>query len=91
MSIIFITSSVALNSERYTIQLCKKMSKETKRINNSDMVIVNADKTGNKYEVSASDYKKLLHENITRDYKMDRNNKLASINQDTLDHAQEHR
>ena len=65
----------------------QKMGKEAKRINNSDMVIVNADKTGNKYEVSASDYKKLLHENITRDYKMDCNNKLASINQDTLDHA----
>ena len=65
----------------------QKMGEEAKRINNSDMVIVNADKTGNKYEVSASDYKKLLHENITRDYKLDRNNRLASINQDTLDHA----
>ena len=51
------------------------------------MIIVNADKTGNKYEMSASDYKKLLHENITRDYKLDRTNKLDSINQDTLDHA----
>ena len=65
----------------------QKMDEEAKRINNSDMVIVNADKTGNKYEVSASDYKKLLHENITRDYKLDPNNRLASINQDTLDHA----
>ena len=37
--------------------------------------------------MSASDYKKLLHENITRDYKLERNNKLNSINQDTLDHA----
>ena len=37
--------------------------------------------------MSASDYKKLLHENITRDYKLDRNDKLTSINQDTLDHA----
>ena len=76
------------------IEFCKvndpalqKMGEEARRINNSDMVIVNVDKTGNKYEMSASDYKKLLHENITRDYKLDRNNKLASINQDTVDHA----
>ena len=65
----------------------QKMGEEARRINDSDMVIVNADKTGNKYEMSASDYKKLLHENITRDYKLDRNDKLNSINQDTLDHT----
>ena len=65
----------------------QKMGDEAKRINNSDMIIVNADKTGNKYEMSASDYKKFLHENITRDYKLDRTNKLESINQDTLNHA----
>ena len=53
------------------------------------MVIVklNADKTGNKYEMSASDYRQLLHDNITRDYKLDNDNKLASINRDTKDHA----
>ena len=51
------------------------------------MVIVNADKTGNKYEMSAADYKQLLHDNITRDYKLDSDNKLASINIDTKNHA----
>ena len=65
----------------------QKMGEEAKRISNSDMIIVNADKTGNRYEMSASDYKELLHENITRDYKLDRTNKLDSINQDILDHA----
>ena len=51
------------------------------------MVIVNADKTGNKYEMSAANYKQLLHDNITRGYKLDSDNKLASINKDTKDHA----
>ena len=51
------------------------------------MVIVNADKTGNKYEMSASDYKQLLHDNITRDYKLDSDNNLASINRETKNHA----
>ena len=51
------------------------------------MVIVNADKTGNKYEMSASDYKQLLHDNITRDYKLDSGNNLASINRETKNHA----
>ena len=51
------------------------------------MAIVNADKTKNKYEMSAYDYRQLLHDNITRDYKLDNDNKLASINRDTKDHA----
>ena len=51
------------------------------------MVIVNADKTGNKYEMSEADYKQLLHDNITRDYKLDSDNKLACKNRDTKNHA----
>ena len=56
------------------------MNEEVKRINKSTKVIVNADKTGNKYEMEPSDYRKLLQENITRDYKLDNQNKLAEIN-----------
>ena len=63
------------------------MNEEVKRINKSTKVIVNADKTGNKYEMEPSNYRKLLQENITRDYKLDNQNKLAEINSDTQKHA----
>ena len=63
------------------------MGEEVKRINGSNKVIVNADKTGNKFEVQPSDYKKLLHNNITQDYKLDTGNKLADINKDTQKYA----
>ena len=59
------------------------MNEEVKRINKS----ANADKTGNKYEMEPSDYRKLLQENITRDYKLDNQNKLAEINSDTQKYA----
>ena len=64
-----------------------KINEEVKRINKSTKVIVNADKTGNKYEMEPSDYRKLLQENITRDYKLDNQNKLAEINSDTQKYA----
>ena len=64
-----------------------EMGEEVKRINDSSKVIVNADKTGNKYEIEPSDYKKLLHNNITQDYKLDTDNKLADINKDTQKYA----
>ena len=61
----------------------RELSEEVKKINNSDKVIVNADKTGNKYEITASDYQRLMHENLTRDYRLDNGNKLSDINNDT--------
>ena len=61
----------------------RELSEEVKKINNSDKVIVNADKTGNKYEITASDYQRLMHENLTRDYRLDNGNKLSGINNDT--------
>ena len=53
------------------------MAKEVKMINNNENIVVNADKTGNKYMMTASEYKKLMHDNITRDYKLDNTNKIA--------------
>ena len=61
----------------------RELSEEVKKINNSDKVIVNADKTGNKYEITTSDYQRLMHENLTRDYRLDNGNKLSDINNDT--------
>ena len=37
--------------------------------------------------MESSDYRKLLQENITRDYKLDNQNKLAEINYDNQKHA----
>ena len=63
------------------------MNDEVVKINTSNKVIVNADKTGNKYEMTASDYKQLMHDNLTQDYKLDNSNRLAEINEDTKKHA----
>ena len=43
----------------------REMNDEVVKINTSNKVIVNADKTGNKYEMTASDYKQLMHDNLT--------------------------
>ena len=56
-----------------------KLIEEVKKINNSNKIIVNADKTGNRYEVSVSDYQHLMHDNLTRDYKLDNENKLTKL------------
>ena len=64
-----------------------EMNDEVAKINSSNKVIVNADKTGNKYDMTASDYKQLMHDNLTQDYKLDNSNKLAEINEDTKKHA----
>ena len=65
----------------------QQMGEEVRRIHDSTKVIVNANKTGNKYEMEPSDYKKLLHNNITQDYRLDTDNKLADINKDTQKYA----
>ena len=65
----------------------QQMGKEVRRIHDSTKVIVNADKTGNKYEMEPSEYKKLLHNNITQDYRLDADNKLANIHKDAQKYA----
>ena len=64
-----------------------KMSQEVKKINDTNNIIVNADKTGNRYEVPVSDYQRLMHDNLTRDCKLDNENKLTKIDSDTKKHA----
>ena len=64
-----------------------KLSDEVKKIHDSNKIIVNADKSGNRYEISASDYQHLMHDNLTRDYKLDNENKLTKIDNDTQKHA----
>ena len=45
------------------------LAKDVKRIKNSNKVIAFADKTNNLYKMEPDDYKKLLLDNITKDYK----------------------
>ena len=47
----------------------RKLDKDISSIKKSKNVFVKADKTGNIYETSPETYKKLLKENITREYK----------------------
>ena len=63
------------------------MNDEVAKISSSNKVFVKADKTGNKYEMTASDYKQFMHDNLTQDCKLDNFNKLAEINEDTKKHA----
>lgn len=47
----------------------KKMDSDIKDISKSKNVFMKSDKTGNLYETSPENYKKLLKKNITKDYK----------------------
>ena len=57
-----------------------KLRSDIKCINDSKNVFVLSDKTGNIYQMDPADYKKLLHENITKDYALDSEDTLKSIN-----------
>ncbi len=47
----------------------KQLTKDTNKIKQSKQLIIPADKTTNFYKVNTTDYKKLLDENITKNYK----------------------
>ena len=46
-----------------------KLKKDADEIKNSEKNFVFADKSNNVYKVDKSEYKKILHENITKNYK----------------------
>ena len=56
-----------------------KLSDEVKRINETNKVIINADKTSNVYQMEQSEYLKLLNENITKHYQKAPSNMKADI------------
>ena len=49
----------------------RKLSNDVRKINNSKNLFIEADKTNNFYEVDKKDYKKLLRDTITNNYKID--------------------
>ena len=56
-----------------------KLSDEVKRINETNKVIINADKTSNVYQMEQSEYLKFLNENITKHYQKAPSNMKADI------------
>ena len=48
----------------------RELAQYAAKVNNSDKIFLMADKTTNIYQVSVDFYKKLLHDNITKDYKI---------------------
>ena len=47
----------------------ENLNDDIKRINTTEKVLVKADKSRDIYQLDKNDYKKYLHENITKTYK----------------------
>ena len=56
-----------------------KLKSDVLKINESNEIIVAADKTNNMYKMSYENYDKLLSENITQKYKKEKHQTVASI------------
>ena len=65
----------------------QEMGKEAKSIRQRTDIIINADKTQNRYGLCTTDYRRLLTNNVTKDYKVDRSDNLTNINKDIGKHA----
>ena len=57
-----------------------KLKNDIKEINNTDELLVNADKSTNIYKFSKDQYKKHLCDNVTKTYKKSNRNKVNNIN-----------
>ena len=69
--------SISFSSHKNTFQ--RKLAKDIKEIRNSKSVLVEADKTTNIYKMSPESYRKLLTDNITKEYKKTNNTKKHEI------------
>ena len=58
----------------------KKIISDVKKINASDSILVNADKTTNIYKIKPDEYKTLLNENITKNYQKTNDDMIKGIN-----------
>ena len=58
-----------LEFRTHTNEFMEELGKDLEKVNNTDKIIVNADKTSNKYLVEKDDYRKLLEKNVQNDYK----------------------
>ena len=60
----------------------KELQGKVSEINKSDKVFLMADKTTNIYKVKPEEYKKLLTENITKDYRKSSENSIRKVNKE---------
>ena len=58
------------------------MNEDIDNIKSCRSLLVPADKSRNIYKVEKSKYEKLMHDNITKTYKKDENNKMDNINKE---------
>ena len=68
--------------KKVTNPLQTRMEEDKKKINECDDIIVQADKTSNLYKMSPDQYKKLLLETITTEYKKTDENKVSKTNEE---------
>lgn len=68
-------------------QFQTKLSTDVKKMNQSDKIYVNADKTRNVYKISTDDYNRLLKNNVTQDYKTCEEVKIKKTNDDAREIA----
>ena len=61
----------------------EELNRDLERVNETQKLIVNADKTSNKYLIGKDNYKKLLDKNVQDDYKKERNNNMKKV---TVEH-----
>ena len=61
----------------------EELNRDLERLNKTQKLIVNADKTSNKYLIGKDNYKKLLDKNVQDDYKKERNNNMKKV---TVEH-----
>ena len=73
-------NNLSFTKHKSTFQ--KQLSKDAKEIRNSTSLYVPADKTTNLYKLQTESYKKLLNDNITKDYKKTEMSTKRSIDQE---------
>ena len=56
------------------------LKNDIRKIRNSDYIFISADKSSHKYKMKPDKYKKLLHDNITADYKKIESNVIKNTN-----------
>ena len=75
-----LTANVKYKPVRNDFQ--NNLTKDIKKIDESKEVIVEADKTGNLYKVNPDVYRKLLTENVTKEYKKDNEENVFKTNKE---------
>ena len=72
----------SITFSRHRSEFQRKLSEDRKKIQTSTCIFVPADKTTNVYKVPVDDYKKLVSDNVTANYKKANNGSQLSINRE---------